>query len=309
MTALAFTRRLPRLRLARRGAEVAVVPPLTPRMQLGRAGAVSLCALAVGLVLELTVVSSFQQRASQQRAFDRLRAELATGTAPLGGTDADGELLPLGTPLAYLEIPSIGLRQVVVEGTTAETLFTGPGHRRDTPLPGQAGTSLVVGRRAAYGGPFARIGDLERGATIHVTTGQGEFDYRVLGVRRAGERQPSAAKTGSGRLVLATADGRAFIPSDVLWVDADLTGPAVGAAGSRIGTSALPTAEKLMASDLGTLWALAMWLQALILVIVGGMWAWHRWGRAQAWVVFLPPLLLVGLAASGEAAKLLPNLL
>ena len=64
-----------------------------------------------------------------------------------------------------------------------------------------------------------------------------------------------------------------------------------------------------MAGDATTLWALALWLQALIALSLGVVWAWHRWGRAQAWVVFLPPMLLVGLSAAGEAARLLPNLL
>ena len=64
-----------------------------------------------------------------------------------------------------------------------------------------------------------------------------------------------------------------------------------------------------MGADASTLWALAFWLQALIVLTLGAVWAWHRWGRAKAWVVFLPPLLLVGLAASGEAARLMPNLL
>lgn len=285
------------------------LPPLPPRLQLARAVLVLLCVISVSLVLELTLVSAFQQRAAQQRAFDRFRSDLASGVAPLGGADGKGTLLPLGTPVAYLEVPSIGLRQVVVEGTTAGALMTGPGHRRDTPLPGQPGTSLVMGRRSAFGGPFARIPDLERGAVVHVSTGQGAFDYRVIGVRRSGDRQPAAYKPGSGRLVLATAGGRAFVPSDVLWVDADLVVPAVGAASGRISPKALPPPEQLMAADTGTLWALALWLQALIAVVVGGIWAWHRWERAKAWVVFLPALLLVGLAASGEAAKLLPNLL
>ena len=65
----------------------------------------------------------------------------------------------------------------------------------------------------------------------------------------------------------------------------------------------------MMAADTRTLWALALWLQALIVVVLGATWAWHRWGRARAWVVFLPLLLLVGLYTSGEAARLLPNLL
>jgi hypothetical protein len=63
-----------------------------------------------------------------------------------------------------------------------------------------------------------------------------------------------------------------------------------------------------MAADTGTLWVLAFWLQALTLVVLAAVWAWHRWGHAQAWVVFVPPLLLVGLAVAGEAARLLPNL-
>jgi hypothetical protein len=64
-----------------------------------------------------------------------------------------------------------------------------------------------------------------------------------------------------------------------------------------------------MATDPTTLWALAMWLQVLLMVAVGGIWAWHRWGRARTWVIFVPAVLLVGLAVSGEIAKLLPNLL
>ena len=64
-----------------------------------------------------------------------------------------------------------------------------------------------------------------------------------------------------------------------------------------------------MGSDPSTLWALALWLQALIGLSVGAVWGWHRWGRAQAWVVFLPPLLLVGLMTTSELTRLLPNLL
>ena len=254
-------------------------------------------------------MSAYQQRAAQQRLFDRFRKELATGVAPIGPAGHDGKALPIGAPVAYLEVPSIGLRQVVVEGTTSGALATAPGHRRDTPLPGQTGTSLVVGRVSAYGGPFARVHDLKPGAKVHVTTGQGAFDYQVIDVRRGGDRQPAPFRAGSGRLILATADGNAFLPSGVLWVDADLSVPAVGAPGGRITPNALPPNEKLMSSDTSTLWALALWLQALLLVILGAIWAWHRWDRVKTWVVFIPALLFVGLAASGEAAKLLPNLL
>ena len=53
-----------------------------------------------------------------------------------------------------LDIPAIGIaNMVVVEGTSPENLTLGPGHLRDTPLPGQAGISVVFGRRATFGAP------------------------------------------------------------------------------------------------------------------------------------------------------------
>jgi hypothetical protein len=188
-------------------------------------------------------------------------------------------------------------------------LFNGPGHRRDTPLPGQIGTSVVFGRRAAFGGPFADIDGLAKGDKITVTTGQGIFHFKVLGVRHEGDHIPAPPDKGSARVVLATAAGTPFLPNGVVFVDADLDGDAVVGPARLFGASSLPAEERLMADDTHTLWVLAFWLQAMIVLSVVGVWAWHRWGRARAWVVFLPPLMLVGLFVCGEAARLLPNLL
>jgi LPXTG-site transpeptidase (sortase) family protein len=265
--------------------------------------------LSVSAMLQLLVVSGLEQRAAQQELFDRFRADLAIGTAPAGPTDLEGEPLALGDPVGYLEAPTIGLRQVIVEGTTPSALFAGPGHRRDTPLPGQEGTSIVMGRRAAYGGPFARIADLEAGDPIRVTTGQGAFDFEVLGVRRDGDPVPELPEAGEGRLTLATADGAPFVPDGVVRVDADLTTDAVGGPGLLIAPDSLPGAEQFMGTDAGTLYALVLWLELLIVLIVAAIWAWHRWSRVKTWVVFLPPLLLVGLFVANEATRLLPNLM
>ena len=99
------------------------------------------------------------------------------------------------------------------------------------------------------------------------------------------------------------------MPEGVIRVDAELAEGAVVGPARLYTAGALPAEDVLMAADTRTLWVLAFWLQALIALAVGAVWAWHRWGRAQAWVVFLPALLLVGLSASGEVARLLPNLL
>jgi sortase (surface protein transpeptidase) len=285
------------------------IPPLSPRLQFVRAVLIMVFVMTVTLLLQVTLIGGLQQSSAQERLFDQFRAQLAGGTAPIGPTDNQNRAVSIGSPVAYLEIPEIGLRQVVVSGTTSTALFDGPGHRRDTVLPGQAGASVIMGRQAAFGGPFGDVDRLEAGDEIIVTTGQGEFEYEVLGVRREGDPVPPPPEAGSSRLLLATADGRPYLPEGVLRVDADLVGEATGGPPRAFSTATLPDSEQFMGSDTSTLWALVLWIQLLIALTVGAVWAWHRWGRPQAWIVFLPPLLLVGLAASGQVARLLPNLL
>ncbi len=284
-------------------------PPLSLRLQLVRAILVLVLVLSVTLVVQLMIVSRLQHSASQGRAFDSFRGKLAQGTAPIAALDEAGLPLPMGTGVAYLEIPSLDLDEVVLEGTSSSVLFDGVGHRRDTPLPGQVGTSVLLGRRAAYGGPLSDLGDLRKGDPIRVTTGQGEFSFAVIGTRRDGDPQPPPLARNGARLTLVTAAGTPFMPNGVFYVDADIVGTATGGTPRSIPAAALPMSERAMGTDNSTLWALALWLQALIVLSVGVVWAWHRWSRPATWIVFLPPLALVGLAASGELSRLLPNLL
>ena len=58
-------------------------------------------------------------------------------------------------------------------------LRKGPGHYRNTPLPGQPGNSAIAGHRTTYGAPFNRIDELAPGDPILVSTLQGNFKYVV----------------------------------------------------------------------------------------------------------------------------------
>lgn len=280
---------------------------------------VALTVLSVVLLsftLNVVVISRLEHRASQHRAFERFRAGVANGTAPLGQTDwqggqttGNGRLLALGTPVALLAIPSIHVNEVVEEGTTGGVLMSGPGHRRDTPLPGQGGTaSYILGREAAYGGPFGRIHDLHKGDRIVTTTQEGQSTFKVLEVRQAGDPEPPALKPGEGRLTLETATGGDFMPSGILFVDADLVTATLPSAPPGLALGAIPADERAMASDTNTLWALVLWLEAILVLAVAAVWSWHRWGRAQTWVVFVPSLGVVGYFCSQQVALLLPNL-
>jgi len=282
---------------------------VTAVRHLARGGLLSLAALLLGITAQLLVFSGAQEHSAQHASFDELRGRLALGTAPVSQTDQQGKLLAPGTPVALIRVPSLGLSQVVLEGTDSTVLTGGPGHRRDTPFPGQSGTSVLMGRAAAYGGPFGRLAELRAGVTFTVTTGQGTARYQVADVRRAGDPAPAALAAGQGRLVLVTATGPHFMPAGVLRVDADLVSTAFQTPAAVIRSGTLPDSEEPLARPDGVPWPLVMWLQALLLAAVAAVWAWHRWGRHQTWIVFAPLVAVLGLQVATRTTELLPNLL
>ncbi|MFD9005347.1 sortase [Streptomyces sp. NPDC059582] len=300
---------------------VAVQTPLAPAQvlsrvrsvtavrHLARGGLLSVAALLLGIVVQLLLLSDAQQHSAQQAAFDQLRNQLALGTAPVAQTDQQGHLHAPGTPLALLKVPSLGIQQVVLEGTDSTVLTDGPGHRRDTPMPGQSGTSVLLGRAAAYGGPFGRLDELTEGDRITVVTGQGKATYEVLGARRAGDPAPAPVAAGEGRLVLITATGPHYMPGGLLRIDADLVSAPFQTPAAVIRSGTLPVAEQPLARPAGVPWPLVMWLQALLAVAVAAVWAWHRWGRHQTWIVFAPVVAVLGLQVATRTTELLPNLL
>jgi len=88
--------------------------------------------------------------------------------------------MPLpGDAIGRIDIPAIGVRDYVVEGTDLENLRKGPGHYPDTPLPGDRGTVAIAGHRTTYGAPFRRIDELDRGQEIAVDMPYGRYVYRV----------------------------------------------------------------------------------------------------------------------------------
>jgi LPXTG-site transpeptidase (sortase) family protein len=268
-----------------------------------------LSALLVGFAVYVVLVSQLQQARDQTLLWAAYRSELAEAVAPVGQVDDQGRVLVPGAPVALIEIPAIGVSQVVVEGTTSDQLKAGPGHRRDSVLPGQAGTALVYGRQAAFGGPFGRLGELVVGDEITTTTGQGTSTYRVTGLRVAGDPQPQPLTAGQGRLTLVTADGTPFIPEDTLRVDAQLVSEAQPAPTKVITVADLSPAEQPMAGDPSGIFGLVLWVQLLLVVGLAAAWAAIRWGRWQAWIIGVPVLLAVGLGVANAASSFLPNLL
>jgi sortase A len=286
-----------------------VAVPLSPTQAAVRSSLVLLAVVLLAFAVNLMVLSHVQHFVAQQRLEDSYRVQLAEGTAPVSEGDLNDVLLSDGAAVAKIMIPAIGVDEVIAEGTTSGVLAGGPGHRRDTVLPGQAGVSVVMGRAAAFGGPFGRIQELTPGEIFTVITGQGEQVYEVIGVRYAGDPSPAAPLAGESRLILETARGMAYVPTGVARVDAQLTSE-VQPAGTRQTTSALlPAAHTELATDTSTAWALVFALQFLVVAEVAAVWAFRRIGAQKTWVVFVPVMLTAGLLVADQVTRLLPNLL
>ncbi|MEV4615954.1 sortase [Kitasatospora sp. NPDC049258] len=291
-------------------------PRLLPdRSHLVGAALAITAALLFGLLLDLGPLGGLRHLRDHESGYADLRASFATGTAAIGQLDKDGRPVVPGTPVALLEIPQLGLREVVREGTAGGVLESGPGHRRDSPMPGQAGTSVLLGRQAGFGGPFGALHNLRTGETFTVTTGQGVRRFRVIAVRRAGDPVPAPLRAGWSRLVLVTGDGPLYAPSGTLLVDADLidapdTEDDVLPANPRpLTADALPAAERAMGVDAGAWIPLVLWGEALLLAALALAVGWVRWGRVQSWTVGVPVLAVLGLAVADQVAQLLPNLI
>jgi len=288
-----------------RPARTEPLPPLSPGTAAAIWAVTALGLLALWVVLYVLALSAIQAHRSQVELYATLRESLSGATAPTGG------VIDPGTPVALLQAPRAGLTNtVVVEGTSSGDLMAGPGHLRSTALPGQPGVSVLFGRATLFGGPFGSVTKLHVTDAITVTTAQGTFTYVVRDIRRSGDEIPALAPSGS-RLTLVTTEGSGWrsgwAPDHTVFVDADLKGTSVAAPSGRL--AGVPLPEQALQGDPGALFALVLWLQALLLAAVAIVWGRARWGTWQTWLVGVPLVLAVLWGATYTAVQLLPNLM
>lgn len=262
----------------------------------------SISFLAVWTLLFAFVLSGWNEAGAQRRLYAQVREELAAQTGPIGGK------IPTGHPVAVVDVPKLQIRKlVVVEGTSGPVLRAGPGHRRDTPLPGQPGSSIIMGRSLLYGAPFGRVTELRAGDRISVTTGQGRFTYVVDGIREAGEPVPLLMDPVKARLTLVTgADQGRGVDRAAVFIDAHLDGAPQAAPEKR--PAGVDANELPMAGDPGALMLVVLYLELLVAVLVGVAWVAAKWRIWPSLVVGIPLVLAVLWLVTDSAAMLLPNL-
>lgn len=264
--------------------------------------------IALGIVVQVAGVSQLRHSRDQTLLYEDFRYELANATAPIAQVDPEGNLFALGTPMAIVSIPQLGLTEVVLEGTSSRTMLSGPGHRRDTVLPGQAGASVVMGRQAAYGGPFGSIDTLAAGDTFTATTGQGASTYKVVGIRHEGDPQPAELADGEGRLTLVTASGPSFFADGVVRVDAELVSEPFVTPVPALLVGSLGDSEGPLASDDSGWLPLLLILEVAVGAVFLFTFASRRWGTWHTWVVAVPVSIIIGCTIAEQVVVLLPNL-
>jgi sortase A len=268
--------------------------------------------LICGFFVYLYGLSGIAEAREQSVLYKTFAGQLNEATAPVGptpdtsGTGSNGssavQYITEGAPVALLDIKQVGISGlVVVEGTTSGDLMRGPGHVRSSALPGQSGVSVVYGRVATFGAPFAHLMRLNRGDIITVTTGQGISTYKVASFGTKDNPPPDPT---ANRLILVT--GNSSLLSDrAVMVSADLVGAPKQNPG---GWPAITPQESYLAGNPGALLPLMLWSQALLLIAVGGVVAANRWSRWPAFLCAVPAAVAVTWAVYENVAALLPNL-
>uniref|UniRef100_UPI00104144A8 sortase n=1 Tax=Actinomadura roseirufa TaxID=2094049 RepID=UPI00104144A8 len=245
------------------------------------------------------------QRALLNEMSENFRESAAVAAAAVAGDRNLAATPGRGRPVALLEIPKIGVREVVVQATGTRELRTAVGHYRPSPMPGQAGNAVLVGHRNLYGRPFARLGRLRAGDTITVTTQEGRFTYTVELSQTAGTGAQDFLSQGTfvNRLTLLTTapaghGGRFAVVSR-------LQG---GAAALRIKDDRELKSDELgLGRDSGGWWPSLGWGAVLLAAIAVTAYLYRSWRRLSTYLLTMPVLLALAMLWFESLARLIPS--
>jgi sortase A len=264
------------------------------------------CVSVVFSVLFATAFSGLQEQRAQHQLYAEFRGLLDPSSviAPkLGGK------IPPGFPVALVDAKQAGIHDLMVaEGTSSADLLSGPGHLPDSPLPGQKGDAVVMGKSTTAGAPFRGIGRLAKGDVIDVVTGEGKFIFVVADTRN-GDTRPPVLKSPSV-LTLVTGDlswssGGSSKSAGLVYVDATLKGKVAGTPAGEPRTA--PATEKPGSNDPHALPIVLAWLIVLFAASAACWWLWARWGLARTWLIGAPVLFALLWVMSSEVMRFLPN--
>ena len=136
---------------------------------------VSLLLILVGVALLGYVGSEYwSMYRSQQRLASEWERQAATLSTPASAPISQDQML------TRVVIPKISLDAIVVEGASRKELSEGPGHMKETAMPGETGNAVITAHRDTF---FRHIYELVKGDQIQVRRSGRVFTYEVTSKR------------------------------------------------------------------------------------------------------------------------------
>ena len=100
----------------------------------------------------------------------------APSRAAPGAAAAEPDVVGAGGVIGVLEIPRLGIREVVASGDSDATLKVAIGHLPDTPLPWANGNAVLAAHRDTH---FRPLRNIQHGDIIRFKTERGVYEYTV----------------------------------------------------------------------------------------------------------------------------------
>ena len=138
--------------------------------------------------------------------YDQRQQHLAANFSQPRPKTADGQAY------GVLQIPTVGLNQILIEGDSTTNMRGAPAHRPGSTQPGQVGTVVVLGHHSRFGGPFGSLAQVGADDSIFLQAKNGAvIEYRVVcNIVVDSGPSPYLVPGDDARLVLVTASGGLF---------------------------------------------------------------------------------------------------
>src|SRR5262249_51947041 len=135
----------------------------------------SLALMIVGIALLGYVGSQYWAMYRSQQNLEAAWDRQAAGVMIPGRPDTSSDPI-----LTRVIIPKIKMDAIVVEGVSHKDLRDGPGHMKETAMPGEPGNAVITAHRDTF---FRHIYELTKGDQIQVRRNGRVFTYEVTGKR------------------------------------------------------------------------------------------------------------------------------
>ena len=130
----------------------------------------------IGSVAAKQIVTSQKQN----ELLEAFESQLAEGDNENTEEEVNLDSINGYTPIAIMEIPSIKLKQPVVEGITEDVIKYFLGKFPESTMPGEVGNFAVAGHRVSdFTDAFINLYKVKPGDNVIVTTKDGKYTYEV----------------------------------------------------------------------------------------------------------------------------------